>query len=531
MDSGVLALIDILRIQGFVFASNRLKDIAAGSFLVSKATDARALAAMAAAQGGTLVYSAGGNAVLAFHTEGSARAFAGAFSRKVLDESPGLEVEIALQPFDKGGWADAFSEAQRTLERRKLSRKGQAPLLGLSVTAECMETRRVAEDVQWEYVRPGSSAGRWAVLSATTLARRRARDAADDEWKTLLPDAFDGRHWVFPDENDRLGRSSGDVSLVGLVHIDGNSVGKCVQTWLRETKEKSLANDAFQRAQRALADEINTTAVSAMKEVVQRVRAAAAWRKRTDGTREYFVRSTRTGRELLLFTDDNAICLPVRPILVGGDDITFLCDGRLALTLTRTALNAFAHHKVSSLGQPLSACAGVAIVKSHAPFSRAYTLAEELCRSAKRAVKSATPGGRFSKQDCALDWHVGHMTTLEPLESMREREYTLGTRTLHMRPYPLGGNHKSFAWLDDQLLGGGNVGFLGSAWQGHRNKIKALRDIARRGPDAVATALSNWSVTAGELASLPAGLDAGFDGNATTLLDAIELVDVHLPLD
>src|SRR5690606_5681066 len=76
------------------------------------------------------------------------------------------------------------------------------------------------------------------------------------------------------------------------------------------------------------------------------------------------------------------VLLPLRPILLGGDDLTFLCDGRVALALTEAALKAF-EAEVPSLGR-VTACAGVAIVPAHAPFAQAYALAEALCRHAKR---------------------------------------------------------------------------------------------------------------------------------------------------
>src|SRR6185312_4842133 len=97
-----------------------------------------------------------------------------------------------------------------------------------------------------------------------------------------------------------------------------------------------------------------------------------------DGWREQGLRAQPAGDRLLL---------PVRPILYGGDDLTFVCHGRLGLALAERYLRAFAAAPASD-GQPLSACAGVAIVHSRAPFSRAYGLADELCRTAKGVARA-----------------------------------------------------------------------------------------------------------------------------------------------
>ena len=203
------------------------------------------------------------------------------------------------------------------------------------------------------------------------------------------------------------------------------------------------------------------------------------------------------------------------------------------MSLARVALEAFSGTAVPSLEHTLGACAGVAIVKSHAPFARAYELADALCREAKARLRQGH--GRFRSERCAIDWHVGHLATLEPLARTREREYRANGWDLTLRPYPQGrsGATQTFSWLLDDVLGdGGAGGFRGAAWQRHRNKIKDLREILRSGPEAVQQSLDAWKVTAGpEAGALPAGLGNGFQGSETPLLDAIELMDLHLPLE
>ena len=86
---------------------------------------------------------------------------------------------------------------------------------------------------------------------------------------------------------------------------------------------------------------------------------------------------------------------PVRPLIFGGDDLTLVCDGRLGLALAAVYLKAFHTHTTSEfsrldfpdrdkkisdeLKKPAYACAGVAIVKTHYPFARAYKLSSALC--------------------------------------------------------------------------------------------------------------------------------------------------------
>jgi hypothetical protein len=79
-----------------------------------------------------------------------------------------------------------------------------------------------------------------------------------------------------------------------------------------------------------------------------------------------------------------------RDIYQEGDDITYVCRARFALKSARLILKAIADG-VADLDasgdlqvlRQVSASAGIAYVKPHFPFNRAYDIAEQCCRDAK----------------------------------------------------------------------------------------------------------------------------------------------------
>ena len=87
----------------------------------------------------------------------------------------------------------------------------------------------------------------------------------------------------------------------------------------------------------------------------------------------------------------------LRPIVLGGDDMTAIISGRLAIDYATAFIRHFEDHTGEGvLGQilrqetgmnRLTACAGVAFIKSSYPFHYGYRLAEELCGVAKREAK------------------------------------------------------------------------------------------------------------------------------------------------
>jgi len=525
----VLTLIDTLAVQGYIFATHRLKDAVGGSALVKQFEDRIPEYCGSEA----VLLSAGGNAILRFGDREEARTAVMRLSRKLYDDAPGLELAAVHHEYPSGGMANALLQAQRMLQSAKLRRQPGIPLLGLSATEPCRETRLPATEVDKEDD---------VDVPLSRLVTSRRQQGLGDVWRKFLPpdcDAFarDGgvtTRLVFPLKVEDLGRSLGDRSLLGLVHIDGNDIGRMLAKWLRgkadaETDDEQLIAD-LQRVSAAIRD----LGEDALRRVVTRVVNAI----RCNGeTGEYEVRSS-LGESFELRRSEylgDALCLPIRPLILGGDDLTFLCDGRLALDLAETALGAFESEpaRLPVLEKPVRACAGVAIGRAHTPVARLFHLAEELCRSAKQRVRDEAADA------CGLDWHIAFQSPVETLTQLRRRQYRVGDGAdrlvLTERPYLLGAPEtparETWRWLSTIVLGTDAHGFRGERWSARRSKLKILRELVREGPDAVKDAMSVWAVTSPGL-EFPAGVPGdGFSGRKTALLDAVELLDLHWPLE
>ena len=68
-------------------------------------------------------------------------------------------------------------------------------------------------------------------------------------------------------------------------------------------------------------------------------------------------------------------------MVFAGDEINLICNARDAYDIAKTYLKGL--HQVSwkDSTEPCSACAGIAIFHSHAPYAQAYKIAEECCES------------------------------------------------------------------------------------------------------------------------------------------------------
>jgi hypothetical protein len=130
--------------------------------------------------------------------------------------------------------------------------------------------------------------------------------------------------------------------------------------------------------------------------------------------------------------------LPLRPIILNGDDVTFVCEARIGLFLAETYMREFARQPALPETLPFSACAGVAIVRTKYPFYRGYTLAEELCSSAKKK-------GRIDNTSW-LDFHVAYRGLSASLSETRKQRYQVGNDSLLWRPWKITDTEEMFAF-------------------------------------------------------------------------------------
>jgi hypothetical protein len=540
MTDFVLTMLDTTGIQHYIFNSNRLQENIGASELVYRATTLWAYDALEAAglshnfqypgepvqryqpgfqienekgKAAEVVFAGGGNMLLIFQSLDDAQSFTRHLTRRLLIEAPGLAVAVQHLPFNwgKNELEEKRLELIRRLAAHKQSRLPSMPLLGLSVSAVCQSTGLPAVKLVHETDDPTSALRR---VSRETAAKLDATKAANKRLKDLLGQETDG--YQFPFQIDNLGRLQGEESYVAVVHADGNQMGEHVKNATQNQPDER----AFIETLREFSIKVNAASLATLKDVVRRV-----------------VQATKDGS--VPTTGKN---LPFRPLVFGGDDVTFLCNGQIGVSLAAAYLGAFEHEMNSQGLQKMYACAGVAIVKMHYPFARAYALSEDLAKNAKKFVRRET-----TEKDCsALDWHYATGGLSGDLGVIRAREYTTSEGLLNMRPVRLNtqaGDSRGRAWrggLEDVI-----VAFQhGPDWAKKHNKVIGLREPLRKGSDAVRTYLTNFEL--GQLPSLgsPEAANSGWqddkkwdekegkelDIRRCVYFDVVELFDQYIPL-
>jgi hypothetical protein len=529
-----LVLVDTAQIQPYIFSSSRLRENTGASDLVAAATGDWALDAVrevatphniradgsldagrriesdADGPEAELVYAGGGNVAVLFRSPGSAEAFMRSLSRRVFTEAPELQLVIGRQPFEWGeSLADRLDSAFRTVAVEKRGRRLSAPLFGLGVSVMCRSTGLPAAGLT-----PGVAP---YPASAEILAKWERRSEADARLQRHLPPA-DGCD--YPADFNQLCQSEGEHSYIAVVHADGNGTGERMRTVARQHREPA-GNRAFIEAIRGFSQALDSAGLSALREAL----SLCPIRR---GEVPHPVPG-KPGISLATDRETGKLLLPLRPIVFGGDDVTFVSDGRLGLGLAVAYLEEFEKATAGLPGSTAAAtaCAGVAIVKSHYPFARAYALASDLCRAAKTYRREAHLEGS------CLDWHFALSGLAGDLNEIRRREYMVPSGSLTLRPVSLAANprHAHRSW---PVVRAGVAAFQGHGWEGRRNKVKALRDALRSGGEAVRWFLGRFN-EGKDLADVELSMSdwpkRGWQGRWCGYFDAVEIADWFVPLE
>lgn len=406
-----LVLMETSGNQNYIFATNKLRENVGASELTYRAgTDyVRDAVDEAGGSGAGIqeVVAVSGKTILLVPDQTVGRQVVSAVTRRALKEAPGLDIRGVVGSsfaWDQGQIHERIGEAHRLLESLRSRVPGPATRFQrLPVVAECTTSglpaaRYVGEEDQLPEDERGPR-------SAQSIAKQQARERWHQRLQKLLED-----HQVrpqLPDATTELEKLGCD--WLAVIHADGNGLG---QAFLDFENKAATSGDA---------DYIDK---------LRRFSGALDCCTRKAFCAALSVLKPRSGREVV----------PIVPLILGGDDLTVVCDGRQAMKFVKQFLDEFegltgadslvAEIMARTHGQgKVTSCAGVAIVKPHFPFHAAYDLAESLLRSAKQW-----------KPRSVVDFQILYDASGPDLERIRA-QFTVdgGATSLVARPYVLSG--------------------------------------------------------------------------------------------
>lgn len=420
-----LVILEVSRKQDYIFASKRLKENAQRSEDIRYVTSSeffQEVAGSAYQESENLIYAGGGHTVLQFSSSEAAKSFIQAVTHACLERYNGLELFAKQMPYELAKTpGENLKLLSQRLEEKKALRQSSFHQLYLGVEAIDPET-------------------------FTPMQTKNLKDSL----RSCVIAPPEG--WEFPAEFEQIADAH---NFIAVVHIDGNAMGKRVDGIYQEA---GMDWAECCEKLRVFSTSIQTDFEQAYQETVQQVIAHTQ--------------------------DRNNGILPMRPIILAGDDVCFVTEGALGLECARIFLERLSEKTNAVDGQPYAACAGVAMIPHKFPFHAAYMLSEQLCSNAKKFGAQLDEQGRIS----AMDWHIEFGQLKNDLAQLRQDYQTEDHAHLELRPVcvVVPETCEDAQSLPDMRRTYAFFRYMCQAMQGEygniaRGKIKELRNALKQG--------------------------------------------------
>ena len=420
----VLAMYDVRGIQAYIFRTNKVKDIIGASALVDniirkafeKATEnifgeakEKVVIEKWEKEKGEeirflsdetiraqLLLIGGGNAYILYRSREECKEVNKAMAKYILDQTYSLQLAVSVTEMT-GDYYKDYREVSRRMGDVKASMPLSMPVGALPI----VKVDEVTGYPLTTYDRAGKE------YISTESARKRENIPREEEEAKKF---------------DNLITEKGEESLLAIVHIDGNSMGDMIRRTMQSLSESDRSSYA--------------KSITVMRDI------SLSIKENFEGTykamEEYLGQWQKSEKNTVLEPKGTYL----RRIVTAGDDITFIVNARLAIALTEFFLKDVSKKSISVKGEEkndgsygISACAGIAFIHSHFPFSIGYEIAEKCCKKAKERAKS-TENREGNVIGSWVDFQLCNNVQLVNLEDYRDKYYKVADgKTLLKRPY------------------------------------------------------------------------------------------------
>lgn len=465
-----------------------------------------------------VAYIGGGNAMLLFKpsAENLRTDVVKNFTRKLLINRAGLKVGAAqgeLNLIDGKLNQEEISKLYSALKdtQNKIFPPVNVPYSGLTLsceidgaTADFCDTRGL--------VKPD---GEVRFYSQETAIKADFSKKANDNLRERFIDIFMLKDFLpefdfeFPDEVDKLGQIETE-NYFAIVHVDGNNMGLKFRACENLNQRRKLSREIRRKTEGAFAD--------------------------------LLIKIIKSKNFLDDYLDLEENILPIRPLIIGGDDVTFICPANMAIMFTKTLMELMssetsadsAEHLTLKNSRRMDCCAGIAILPTAYPFFRGYELAEQLCDEAKDAMRKSN----IADGSSWLDFAILHGEQAPELEQIRKNEYSGARGNLHFGPYRVANSNAKNAQdkrRDLENLLECTTQFLSEKIMS-KGKIKELRGVLQHGKDDAIKFIQQLENQKQSLPKISVWEDYLTDAlwsneqtARTPYVDAIELMDFYKP--
>ncbi len=359
-------------IQGFIFESNKLKTIIGASEIVKIFDNIEFKKEFDLDKEPTILLQAAGNIRLKIDNETDARKIANILPKYIMQMAYGITVSQALVDIDNDSRcknSESREQCAKKILENKLKAQRNKVTIPLDSTISLMQPAP-------KNARPAVEKDEKSKDFISRSTKQKLGAQKCDEYRK-------SNKGIYISEISKL---SNKKSKVAIIHADGNGLGNIVRNYTGDDMAEFSKN----------LDEATHNAFDlAIAEMGEKFK--------------------------------------YREVILGGDDLTMICDADFALEFTASYLGYFEKQteallrrfknsiditsaKMQNYDGTMTACAGVAFCHEKYPFHFAVDLAEALCKQAKE---------RSGRADSCVMFHHNLGSYYDNWDGVKERELTI----------------------------------------------------------------------------------------------------------
>lgn len=387
-------------IQDFIFKTNKLAEIVGASELVEQiCKEIFWNVSNLKEDSKNILLAAAGNVKCIFESEEACKNMVLLFPKTVMQMAPGITISQAVVKFeDEKPQYNDIDKLEKALKKQR--NKASVPFETGFMMLE--RARRTGGIVHTSVRKRNGENEKVDLATFRKLEAVKQIDrytSKDDLANEKLFEKFTGKAvkkrevlkseipYDIEDINNGI-----ENSWIAVIHADGNGLGNLIQNY----GDKLIENQEFKKFSDAIQTATEKACQLAFREIIE-----------LEKSKKY----------------------PVRPIIIGGDDLTIIIRADLALKFTESYLthfeettqDAFKELKTEKVKGGLTACAGIAYVKDHYPLHYALQLAEDLCKDAKNLVKNKVTFRVDGMPKSSVAFLKVMDSFVEPLKEMKKR--------------------------------------------------------------------------------------------------------------
>lgn len=437
-----LVISEVSKKQGYIFKTNKLKENIGASTIIEYITEGLPKEKLAEVLGKDIakikdenvVNAGGGNSLFIMDNEDDAKEFITRTTRTVLEYFPGVEFFMAYESFDYNNDSiiDAIDKIYKKLNDKKSARASVFRKKSYGIEQNCVTTGLPAyKRYDGSFLSKESCIKRdWSdekkieeFFKVRNWKRDKEKKYAENTISKVI-NKFENEGYRFTKEIEDLITEKGENSYVAIISLDGNKMGEKIEHMRNKARKRENKNNMAESNKNYIknlykfSNNIKKYYEKAFIDMLSVI--GENYSEKQNIEKKLKLKEKNKGQDKKL--------MPVRPIILAGDDVCFICNAKIALECVNLFIKSLNQQDNNIEGKQLNACAGICMLKSSYPFDKGYEIAENLCKNGKAKIVD-------SNDASLVDFHICQGEISTSLNEIRSSIHINKDIELNIKPF------------------------------------------------------------------------------------------------